>query len=224
MPAIYLVRHGQASFGAADYDVLSEVGHAQAALTAAALLEEIRGPRRVVAGSLVRQQGTAAAIADALGTSVDTDPRWNEYEAARVLEHHVAADDPARGAVPQAVTSTAFQGILDAALESWIAAGEGSPAPETWPAFSGAVRGGLEDLGAGLASGETAVVVTSGGPIATVCSELLGTPAGGFLHLNRMTVNASISRVIVGARGATLVSFNEQAHLARAGREFVTYR
>jgi len=37
MPAVLLVRHAQASFGAADYDVLSEHGHAQARAAAAEL-------------------------------------------------------------------------------------------------------------------------------------------------------------------------------------------
>ncbi|MEC8667907.1 MAG: histidine phosphatase family protein, partial [Pseudomonadota bacterium] len=30
MPTLYLIRHGQASFGADDYDVLSPIGHEQA--------------------------------------------------------------------------------------------------------------------------------------------------------------------------------------------------
>ena len=37
MPSILLVRHAQASFGAADYDVLSERGHEQVTALVAGL-------------------------------------------------------------------------------------------------------------------------------------------------------------------------------------------
>ena len=42
MAVVYLVRHGQASFGAADYDVLSDAGRRQAAV----LGRGARAPRR----------------------------------------------------------------------------------------------------------------------------------------------------------------------------------
>jgi len=41
MPVVYLIRHGQASFGAQDYDVLSATGHRQAEVLA-------RGPADLV--------------------------------------------------------------------------------------------------------------------------------------------------------------------------------
>jgi hypothetical protein len=39
MPTVLLVRHGQASFGGEDYEVLSEAGHRQAEVVAASLTE-----------------------------------------------------------------------------------------------------------------------------------------------------------------------------------------
>jgi broad specificity phosphatase PhoE len=82
------------------------------------------------------------------------------------------------------------------------------------------VRAALAD--AASARGGTTVLVTSGGVIAAVGMSLLraGTPEA-FQALNRVVVNCSLSRVIVGASGTNLVSFNEQQHLGRAE---ITYR
>lgn len=63
MPSIWLIRHAQASFGAADYDLLSERGHEQIT----ALVSGIRRRRvvadRVISGSLRRQRDTAKPCA-----------------------------------------------------------------------------------------------------------------------------------------------------------------
>ncbi|WP_460444090.1 histidine phosphatase family protein, partial [Amycolatopsis cihanbeyliensis] len=129
MGAIYLVRHGQASFGAADYDLLSEQGKVQSTAVGAELRR--RGARigEARCGSLLRQRATAAAaLAElATGLSAKEDPRWNEYDHLDVLAHHgtpVEQRDP-----------RVFQAALDAALRSWTRAGAGSPCAESWPAF-----------------------------------------------------------------------------------------
>ena len=85
MPTLLLVRHAQGSFGGADYDVLSEVGHEQAAALADDL--ETRGVNvaRVVAGSLARQRDTAGPIAERFRLSTETDARWNEYESEEII-------------------------------------------------------------------------------------------------------------------------------------------
>ena len=228
MPAILLVRHAQASFGAADYDVLSDRGHEQSRAVARELAERGEPPTRVVSGALVRQRGTADAIAEAAGVGeVATDPRWDEYSSDDVLAHHsdVVArmertdDDPA-----PAISNREFQALLDGALLAWIEAGADGPADEPFPAFTGRVAAGLAELAESLGSGETAVVCTSGGAIAAACVALLGVPARAFVALNRVSVNAGISKVVTGRSGTTLVSFNEHAHLERGGVGLVTYR
>jgi hypothetical protein len=66
------------------------------------------------------------------------------------------------------------------------------------------------------------VVSTSGGAIAAVCVGLLGVAPETFVALNRVTVNAGVTKVVRGRSGTTLVSFNEHAHLEADG--LVTYR
>jgi broad specificity phosphatase PhoE len=72
-------------------------------------------------------------------------------------------------------------------------------------------------------AGDT-VVVTSAGPISTVTAHLLGVPPEGWLALNRVMVNTSITTVVLGGSGASLVSFNDHAHVAGDRRRLLTYR
>jgi broad specificity phosphatase PhoE len=227
VPALLLVRHGQASFGAADYDVLSETGVQQAEAVAADLAR--RGPRvaRVVSGSLARQRGTAEPIAASAGCRLEIDPRWDEYRSEDILTHHstspVRENRPPGSEAPE-VTSADFQRIIEAALLLWIEAAADGPCAEPWTAFAGRAAAAMAELGEGLGSGETAVVCTSGGVLAALCVALLAVPPSTFVAFNRVTVNAGISRVAIGRAGATLLAFNEQGHLLGAGGSLLTYR
>jgi broad specificity phosphatase PhoE len=75
-----------------------------------------------------------------------------------------------------------------------------------------------------LEANRTAVVFTSGGPVAWVVAALLDRGAHLWTQLNPVTVNSSVSKVVVGRRGATLVSFNDHSHLEAAGSGLITYR
>ena len=69
----------------------------------------------------------------------------------------------------------------------------------------------------------TAVVFTSGGPIAWAVAARSARAAAPdlWLRLNPVTVNAGVTSSSSGARGTTLVSFNDHDHLAP---DHVTYR
>jgi broad specificity phosphatase PhoE len=222
MPLLVIVRHGQASFGSADYDVLSPVGRQQALRTAGALRDAGLEATHIITGSLRRQRDTADAIGDAFGLSPNVDERWNEYDADAVLAHHSDSgqrlEHPA-GPAELPVSPREFQRVLERALEEWITAGEDSPTPETWPAFNGRLQAALHD--AGHAHSGTTVIVSSGGVIGALAVALIGVDPISFPRLNRVTINCGITRVIVGSSGTTLVSFNEQGHLTTGMR---TYR
>jgi broad specificity phosphatase PhoE len=227
VPTVLLIRHGQASFGAADYDVLSPTGERQAQIVAAALARRGYQPIRVITGSMQRQIETAAAFE---GPAPEVDRRWDEYDPNDVLTHHsgspVRLDGPAagEGGEDEPLSSKRFQAILEPALETWIELAEQSPARQSWPEFSGAGSAALAELAAELGRGETAVVVTSGGTIAALAGGLLGAPALAFSALNRVMVNASVTKVVIGSSGVNLVGFNDHSHLEEVDRSLVTYR
>lgn len=214
MPAIYLLRHGQASFGADDYDVLSERGARQAAVAGRALARRGLVEPIVVSGSLRRQRDTALVAADVLGVEVSPpDERWNELPAHELVEARLGGPGSSAG-----LTSLEFQSHLDVAMAEWI---DGDSAD--WRRFSDGALAALSDLGASVPSGSAAVVVTSSGVTAAVCGRLLGTGAAGVIALNRVSINASITTIAASSRGLSLVAFNDHAHFL-ADRELLTNR
>ena len=214
MPAIYLLRHGQASFGAEDYDVLSDLGARQALVAGHELAR--RGARSpvVASGSLRRQRDTATIAAAALGVpTADIDTRWNEMHAHELVDDRLGAPGASAG-----LTSTEFQGRLDEAMAQWIDSGD--PA---WHAFSDGALQALTDLAAAIPRGRDAVVVTSSGGTAAVCGRLLGATSGGVIALNRVSINASITTITASPRGLSLVAFNDHGHFL-ADRTLLTNR
>lgn len=69
--------------------------------------------------------------------------------------------------------------------------------------------------------GESAVLVSSSGAIAWTAARLLGAGFDQWLALNRVTINSGITKIITGARGTSMISFNDHGHLPSAK---VTYR
>jgi broad specificity phosphatase PhoE len=226
MPTILLVRHAQASFGTADYDVLSAVGVEQTQVLAGALERRELRVTRICAGSARRQLETAEGCRGPLGLEIEVDERWNEYETEQVLTHHASAAAGLDGVGPAGteITSRDFQAILDTALDEWVAGGESTPATQSWPSFLESRSAALDDFAAGLGSGETGIVFTSGGVIAAICAHLLGDRAELFPRLNRVLVNTGITKLAVGRAGTSLITFNDHAHIDDAGGALLTYR
>jgi broad specificity phosphatase PhoE len=212
---VLLVRHGQASFGSGDYDRLSPVGECQSRLLGRALAAQGVTPGPVVAGTMRRQYDTAALAAREAGWNIEvkSDPAWNEFDLDAVV--HVARDHPA------ATDSAAFQVALEAGLRDWAACGPLPGPSETHPGFSARVDRALHGLVAGMGARETAVVSTSAGVISWIASGLLGRGVEEWIRLNRVCVNAAVTKIVVGRRGMSLVSFNEHGHVAPKN---VTYR
>ncbi len=211
MSALLLVRHGQASWGATDYDVLSRLGHAQA--TALGRSWATRGvrPDTVVRGAMRRQQETTTGVIDALGVDVpvEVDAGWDEFDHVAILAAHGAAAD-----------GSDFDAVFEQALTGWRE-GAYDATVETWGAFTSRVLAAADRA---LARPGVSAVVSSGGPVAVVAAALLG---GGTLdsllwrRLNTVVVNSSVTTVVEGRSGRSLVTFNEHAHLP-AGQ--VSYR
>jgi broad specificity phosphatase PhoE len=61
MANIYLIRHGQASFGSHNYDNLSNLGRTQARLLAEHFNQRAIRPNHVICGNMTRHQQTRDA-------------------------------------------------------------------------------------------------------------------------------------------------------------------
>lgn len=210
MGQILLIRHGQASWGAQDYDVLSERGHEQARVTGAHL--RAVQPSAVVHGTLRRQRETAEALIGAAGWSVPVavDQRWDEMDHLALMARVPREDDsdPDR---------QQFQRWFEEATDRWLGGNHDQEYDEPFPAFAGRVQAALREL----PDDGPVVVVSSGGPIAAITADLTEGGRSAYRRLAPVVINASVTKVISGRRGLSLVSFNEHAHL---DGDLLTYR
>jgi broad specificity phosphatase PhoE len=209
---LLLVRHGQASWDSEDYDVLSETGWEQSRLLGRSLAARGISPDRVVMGGMRRHRETAEACLKELDSSVEAvvDAGWDEFDHVAMLE---ALPQPFEGRQP---TKAEFQEWFERATDRWTGGEHDAEYAESFEAFASRVDAALRRTAEGVGSG-TAVVFSSGGPIAWCVASLLAEDravAGSiWRRLNPVCVNSGVTRLVTGRRGTTMVSFNGHAHL-----------
>jgi broad specificity phosphatase PhoE len=229
MGSLLLIRHGQASFGAADYDQLSAVGAEQSQRLGAWLRHVGQSPDLIALGSLRRHIQTAEMCMEAAGMTAPSielaglDELDHEEIIARLrpdLATHDAfraelerADDPRR----------ALQQLYAAAVERWIGGRFDDQYTRAWPSFRQGVLDSLEKLAAHDA--RTIWAFTSGGPIAVIVNALMHAPREEAFAVGWPLVNTSMTRVVIGAKQNRLLSYNASPHLDGAGdRHLITHR
>lgn len=219
MGVVLVVRHGQASFGAEDYDVLSETGVEQSRILGRALAAQGVVPASVVHGAMRRQRDTALAMVEAAGWPLEPglDRGWDEFDHVAV----VAAGSPSPVA---SLDRRTFQRLFEEATERWCGGQHDEEYAEPWPAFRSRTSAALDRA---VAAEGVTVAVSSGGPIAALCASLVDPGASDdqvprlWNAFNTVLANASVTRVLEGSTGRRLLSFNEHSHLPR---DLVTYR
>ncbi|ODV41705.1 fructose-2,6-bisphosphatase [Cupriavidus sp. UYMMa02A] len=212
MATLFLVRHGQASFGAANYDCLSGTGRQQARWLGEYFRERGIGLRRVVAGTLVRQQDTASEILSAMGvvgSAIESHPGLNEYDGEALYRSYTGGADHC---AHQNGDYNDYWRTFRAAYHAWT---QDSLAdmPESWSEFGARIHGALTHACEGAAREEAILVVSSGGAIGRAAADLLGAPAQTAIELNLQFRNTAFCEIIVGRGTRRLLSFNSIPHL-----------
>jgi broad specificity phosphatase PhoE len=204
---LWLVRHGQAAFQADDYDQLTELGWQQARWLGAHLSDMGQVFDRVAAGTLRRQQETAAALADALGATVETVPGLEEYDAHALMTGAGFTDrDPA---LPRSEHFRRLCALLNDWSEGRV---EGA---ETWEAFRARVMQAVAEL---TRRPGRVIAASSGGAIAMVLAEVLGLQPDRMVDLNLQARNTGISRLVFTSRTVYVNMVNAVPHLERPDR------
>ncbi len=230
MSRILLVRHGQASWGKKDYDVLTDLGLQQAQITGEALRDRGIAPDVVVVGALRRQQLTATALVEAAGWDVhpEIDPGWDEYDHTAIITGHKPAyrsmtlmkADLARTFRPY----RAFMLMFEKAMVRWAEGEHDEDYPEPFTAFCNRVEDAFERVMSRLGPNQTAVVCSSAGAITWALTTVLDGDPYLWGRLQRVMMNTSISTVTVETAGPLMLTFNEHTHLEAVGPGVVTSR
>ena len=214
MPHITLVRHGQANAAAKDesgYDKLSDLGHQQARWLGEHF--EHTGERfaRVYTGTLRRQVETAASMGAERHAPPVQDARLNElpyFTMARLMEeqHGLPVPDTREGYVTH----------LPKVFGAWER-DEIADVPERYADFTTRLDTLLADIGQ---SNGRALLVTSGGVIATILRRVMNLDLQAWSHVALTIMNSSVHRLHVLHGYPTLAHFNAIPHLEHRDRQF----
>ena len=230
MAELYLVRHGQASFGAADYDRLSPTGEEQSRRLGRWLAQSGLEPDTVIHGALKRQRDTARlCFGSAAGLDWLEVAGFGEFDHRGVLHRHapqLAEPDALQHLLAnEANPRRAYQNLFEAAVARWTGGAHDGDYCETWQAFRARVLDGLRSVLS--RSAQRTVAFTSGGPITAILQHTLGLPDAAAFSMNWPLVNTGITRLRFSRRtGAlTLATYNAYPHLELArDPALVTFR
>jgi broad specificity phosphatase PhoE len=231
MTAIYLIRHGQASFGKAEYDCLSELGEQQARHIGHGL--KTRGMQfdKVVRGTMQRHQQTADACLTAMGqkdTKHYVDSGWNEYDHQDILaqfDPQLATAAGVKNYVRQQKSPhKALEQIITLAFARWIASQHNHDYLESWPDYQNRITCALSKVSDNLEDAKSVAVFSSGGPIALLSQAILGVPAENLMTLNWTLVNGGITKFIKTKKGIILSSLNENSAFEGKNKHLLSYK
>jgi broad specificity phosphatase PhoE len=230
MGSLYLVRHGQASFGEADYDALSATGQQQSTVLGRTLAQSGLRFHRVLQGSMKRHMETARlCLAEMSGVPApETAPWLNEFDHQAILcglrpefadPHQVRSfllkhPEPAK----------AFHKEFEKAMQRWMRGDYDAEYPESYTGFKERCRKGVQDLIRCSGAEDNILLFTSGGPIACLMQLALDLSDTMMLRLNGAVVNASISRLPFKGEVLYLSYFNDHAHFGKGSAPLLTFR
>jgi len=216
MAELYLVRHGQASFGANNYDQLSPLGMQQSLWLGQYFSERHIQFDKVIIGTQVRHRQTADQICAGMGFTPDYDQHagLNEYDFYALFK---ALDDD-HGDIKQLASGDkrSFYKGLKQVLQLWARDELKNNVPETWEEFNQRVNQAREFIQ--QCQAQRVLVVSSGGPIGMLSRQVLGAPAETAIELNLQIKNSSFSHYYFNEASVKLASFNNIPHLDQVGR------
>jgi len=243
---LFLIRHGQASYGVANYDQLSPLGVRQARAigdTLAGSALHARPFDAIYTGPLKRQRDTAMHLREAATAGGRALPEiavieeLEEYPAFELLRHWVprlvAEDARFAPLAGEGVERPEMVRLLDLAFEKIIGAwGRGeivTEGVESSADFVARVQRGIERIVRGHGRGARVVAVTSGGVIGAALHLALDFAHARTLDVGRLVRNGSISEFAYRSTDFawrpgdfSLVGFNHVEHLGDL--EMITFR
>jgi broad specificity phosphatase PhoE len=230
MGTLYLVRHGQASLGADDYDQLSEVGRLQCERLGHYWRERGMTFDAVLTGSLKRHAQSLAGIVAGLGSAKanfanaaaltpQVWPGLNEYDSEAVIR--AVHSGPLERPLNAEAARQHFR-LLRLGLRAWMAGQTQPVGMPSYAEFSAGVAAALDHVRQHCEG--AVLIVSSGGPISNAVGQILSTPHESTIEMNLRIRNSAVSEFSFNPKRHVLQTFNMLPHLDDAdGTALVTY-
>jgi broad specificity phosphatase PhoE len=221
MGQLYLVRHGQASLGADDYDQLSPLGAQQSQRLGEHWRAQGLQFDAVITGTLKRHAQTLHGIQQGLGSSHEALlwPGLNEYDSEAVIR------TIQKGPLTKPTTPEGYREhfrLLRDGLTQWMA---GVVSPQGMPSYVDFVQGVSSALDHVRQNHDgNVLLVSSGGPIATAVAQVLQLSPETSIELNLRIRNSAVSEFSFNPKRHSLISFNTITHLeSPTHKGWITY-
>ena len=205
MAELLLIRHAQASFGAADYDRLSPLGHEQSVELGRALKDLGVAPTAFWTGSLTRHRETLDGLLRGLGLTAKPQmhPGFDEFDFTALLNARYAGKPAPENMHTE--RKSHFRTLRDTVLD-WERGGIADP-PETWKAFTARTRDAMR---AALNPDQAqTIAISSGGAMGRIIADTLDCGPGQQIKLQLQIKNCSVTRFVYSAKTVYLHGFNE---------------
>jgi broad specificity phosphatase PhoE len=219
MARLYLVRHAQASFGAENYDKLSELGLKQSTYIPSHFSDDPTVSRILYRGDMFRHKETADYSFTGLNAVIDAG--LNEFDHMNVLAVHQPAihDREKMTAIvmdqkdPKAFIEDEFK----TAMMKWMNEEGTTSYNETFKHFKERVTDVMQSIiaTARKEKHKEVIAVTSGGVISLYMTLLNEMPLTRMIELNQHIANTSVTALLFNDRKTTLSYYNNFSHLPK---------
>lgn len=236
MSKLYFFRHAQASFGADNYDALSDKGIQQTVLLGNHLVAKKFKFDKVFVGPLERQKHTFEIVKDIFTKNNLSMPAPIMVDGLREHVGHIALDkilpqlqetEPYIKAMVAKTKANPKRAranrllVFQHFMNEWVEGKIEVDGVVSWKDFREHVRGGLNTILKSTDSGETNAAFTSGGTISSIASEALQISDEKIVaNLNFSIRNTSYSSFFYSKGRFNLLGLNEIPHLPE---EMVTF-
>ena len=210
MGILHLVRHGQASFGADDYDHLSDLGTRQSVQLGRYFAAKGLAFDAVLTGTLRRHTQTLAGICEGMEQPLSAMhwPGLNEYDSEAVIAtvHPEPLDR-----TPSDDNYRHHFRLLRTGLMQWMLGKAHPQGMPEWPTFTQQVVEVLDHVR--QSKHERVLLISSGGPIACAVGHVLGTPPEATVELNMRLRNSAVTEFTFTPKRYALQTYNTLNHL-----------
>ena len=229
MSKLYFFCHAQASYGAENYDQLSQKGEEQSAQLGAYLVNKNIHFDRIFIGPLKRQQHTFEIVREAYLNENRSLPQpiilnnLKEHQGPEALQQLLPdlqnSDEIIRNWHQEILANPALKKrnsmlIFQYFLENWFKGNFVAKDLEPWSIFHQNVKEGLTTIFDSIQKGEQIGVFTSGGTISSITAKSLNLELEARIAaLNFSIRNTSFTTFFHSKNQFNLLSFNELPHL-----------
>ena len=231
MGEIYLIRHGQASFGAEDYDQLSPKGQTQCEILGKHFKSFLKAGS-AFAGEHKRHLQSHSAfnkgISEAGGlSSLSISSGFNEFDHEEVLFKAFPSLSNKSALANVLATSgnpkKTFHKMFQESVARWISGELDNEYKETWVNFQERCIRDLKGVIEQHKKDEPILVFTSGGPISVILQFVMGLSDAATFALNDNLANSGVTRLLFSGDRISPSYINSFSHLEHQ-KQYISYR